>query len=127
MYRGTKKIAVITFVIYLCLVSAAWAQINWVTANQATVEWDAVSVDVDGDPVPGGTHAEYKVWMVNKITDPNKTNPVELTQTVNTQYTVTLNAKGSYLIGLSTVHIETSTGEVLGESQTLSWSDIPAD
>ena len=65
--------------------------------------------------------------MVNKITDPNKTNPVELTQTVNTQYTVTLNAKGSYLIGLSTVHIETSTGEVLGESQTLSWSDIPAD
>jgi hypothetical protein len=125
MYRGTKKIAVITFVVYLCLVTAAFAQINWVTANQATVGWDGVDQDVDGDPPPPGTHVEYKVYLVNKITDPDKTNPVEVAQTADNQATLTL-SKGSFIVGLSTVHVDDSTGEVFSESTNFSWSDIPS-
>jgi len=122
-----KRHRVLAFAIALVffLTSPAFA-FTWVTANQATVQWDAVTTDVDGDPLTAGTHAEYKVFLVNKITDPGKTNPAEVVQTDLLEFTITLNTKGQYLVGVKTVQIEDSTGDLLAES-AMSWSDIPAD
>jgi hypothetical protein len=124
MKKWTKVAAAIMVIVFLS-VQPAWA-IKWVTANQATVQWDAITADSDGDPLPAGTHVEYKVFMANAITDPNHTNPSEVGQTAQTEYTITLGVKGSYHVGVKALHIEDGTGEQLAES-VFAWSDNPDD
>jgi len=122
-----KKLIVLIVILGLLLVpTLSPAQIGWVTANQATVQWDAVTADVDGDPIPAGTHVEYEVWLVNKVTDPGKTNPAKVATTTATEFTITLGVKGQYLVGVLAAHVEDGTNEKLAES-TIAWSDIPDD
>ncbi|MGW8177732.1 MAG: hypothetical protein ACWGQW_02890 [bacterium] len=122
MKLGWKIVALAMALVFFSVQSAM--AITWVTANQATVQWDAVTADVDGDPIPAGTHVEYKVWLANKLTDPNKSNPVELTQTTATEFTITLNTKGQYVIGVNAIHIEDNTSLELAVSD-FAWSDNP--
>lgn len=124
MKRIWKIAALLTALIFTA-VQPAWA-ITWVTANQATIQWDAITADVDGDPIPAGTHVEYKVFLANKLTDPNKTNPAELGQITGTEYTITLGVKGQYVAGVKAVHVEDNTNLALAESD-FAWSDNPAD
>lgn len=116
------------FVIFSFTFSTVAWSIEWVTANQATVMWDAITADIDGDPIPAGTHVEYEVWLSNKNTDPNKTNPTKITDPPITaiELTITLNQKGAYVVGVKALHIEDSTSAQLAES-VFAWSDNPAD
>lgn len=118
-----KVVSLITVLIFLA-VQPAWA-ITWVTANQSTVQWDAVTADIDGDPIAPGTHVEYKVFMANAITDPGHANPSEVAQVTATEHTITLGVKGSYHVGVQALHIEDGTNEQLAES-SVAWSDDPA-
>jgi hypothetical protein len=124
LFLATVSVLVIALFTFT---TAAWG-IEWVTANQATVMWDAVPVDTDGDPIPAGTHVEYEVWLANKATDPNHANPTKITDPpiTATELTITLNQKGSYVVGVKALHIEDGTNEQLAES-TFAWSDNPAD
>ncbi len=96
---------------------------TWHTANQATVEWDAVTVLDNGDPLPTTDTVEYVVYLANAITDPDKNNPTEIATIPDTSHLITLNVEGSYFVGVKAVR-KISDGTVVGESE-VAWSDLP--
>lgn len=127
MKKMAFKVIALVMAMVFFIAPAGWC-IEWVTANQATVMWDAITADSDGDPLTAGTHVEYEVWLANKATDPNKANPSKITDPpiTATELTITLNQKGSYVVGVKALHIEDSSGSQLAES-VFAWSDNPAD
>lgn len=89
--------------------------LDWFTANQTTVGWDAVTVT-------SGT-VEYEVFIANQITDPEKTAPVSVWRGSELQTTLTLVDEGQYFVGVKTwrvIDADTSLESVIG------WSDDPA-
>ncbi|MGB2828564.1 MAG: hypothetical protein WBC50_10290 [Dehalococcoidales bacterium] len=92
---------------------------TWYTANQVTVQWDAVTELSNGDPVPAGDIIRYKVWLKNAVTGGE---PVELAEIAELEYTITLNTEGKYFAGVSALRY-TSENILLNES-TISWSDV---
>jgi hypothetical protein len=125
MKKFLAALLIIPFV--LCYVATPAMAITWVTANQTTVGWDAVTADVDGDPFAPGTHAEYEVYLVNSITDPGKTAPEKVGQTTELTLVISLVVKGSYWVGVRVVQIDDATSEVLSQPGAFAWSDVPAD
>ena len=127
MSRRSKFLATVSVLVILLFTfsTVGWA-IEWVTANQSTIQWQEINTDIDGDPLPAGTHVEYKILLANLNTDPNKTNPATLDQVTGLEYTITLNTKGSYAAGVQALHLDDSTGEVLAQSAT-AWGDNPDD
>jgi len=108
--------------IVLLVAGIALAQ-TWHTANQATVEWDPVSILSNGDPLPAGDTVEYTVYLANAITDPNKDNPSEIATIPDTSHLITLNVEGSYFVGVKAVR-KIADGTNVGESE-VAWSDDP--
>ena len=108
--------------ILLIFTGIAFAQ-QWYTANQATVEWDAVTTLDNGDPLPPTDIMEYVVYLANAITDPNKDNPSEIATTTSTSQLITLNVEGSFFVGVKAVR-KIADGTVVGESE-VAWSDDP--
>lgn len=100
--------------------------LDWHTANQTTVGWDSVPYELDENE-----RLVYRVMVVNQLTDPGKTAPevvAEVPDTPTPTYTLTLNIKGSYLVGVkSVVQVQSADGAWtdVAESETASWSDLP--
>lgn len=117
-----RKIAFFAVLLVLFLAGVALAQ-TWYTANQATVAWDAVTTIDNGDPLPPTDTIEYVVYLANAVTDPNKTNPVEVARTTNTQQVITLNVEGQYFVGCKAIR-KIADGTEVGES-VIAWSDDP--
>jgi len=110
--------------LFLVFAPVALAEVgNWHVANQTTVAWDAVTVLSDGSPLPTGDTIEYKIYLANSVTDPSKTNPVEVGRTAALQFTITLGTEGRFLVGFQSIRI--SGGADVGES-VIAWSDDPA-
>lgn len=111
------------FLVSIC--SVVYSQ-EWHTTNQATITWDAVTGAEEGAPYPETDVIEYRVWLSNAITDPDKTNPVEIGITAELVYVVTLNVEGRFLVGLQTIRKQQQGSELvlLGESE-IGWSDDP--
>jgi hypothetical protein len=127
MSRFKKHWIMAAFMAVLLTATVAWA-LEWHTANQATVAWDAVTTDVSGNPVPAaGERVTYVVYLANAATDPNKTNPAEVGSTQNTTLTFTLGAKGSYFVGLKSVlEADDGAGNWTKASESeVAWSDDP--
>jgi len=124
-----KKLAAMLLMIpfILCYVVTPAMALTWVTANQSTVSWDAVTQDVDGDPIPTGFHMEYNVYLANSATDPGKANPAKVGTTNQTQYTITLNTKGTYFVGVTSFLAEDATSQPVVPESNFAWSDNPAD
>jgi len=91
-----KKLLAVLAMVLLFTVPAL-ADVPFHNANQATLSWDAVTTDVDGDPITGVT---YKLWLANADTDPNKSNAVEVWDGAETQATITLGVKARYYVGV---------------------------
>ena len=90
-----KKI--ILAVLAVLVFAAPVFALEFYNANQATLAWDAVTTDVDGDPITGLT---YKLWLANADTDPTKTNAVEVWTGTELTATITLGVKGRYFVGV---------------------------
>ncbi|MCK4826476.1 hypothetical protein KA005_62620 [bacterium] len=118
-----KKICGTILVLFLAMPLSTFAQ-EWHTVNQITVVWDAVTAMSNGDLIPATDIIEYKVYLSNTITDPDKTNPAEIGIASDVNYLITLVNEGKYFVGLRTVR-KLSNGEVIGES-VIGWSDDPA-
>jgi len=112
-------ILILSFLVLNCPQLAHAAE--WHTANQVTIAWDEVSVNVDGTPV-SPNEVSYKVWIYNALTDPNHENPIELGQTSDLSYLITLNVEGRYFPGVQT--IRTVDGEQVAESAII-WASDP--
>jgi hypothetical protein len=111
----------------LLLATTAWA-LDWHTANQSTVAWDAVTTDVDGNPVPAaGERLSYTLYLANSVTDPDKTNPTEVGTTQALSLVITLGVKGSYYVGIKSIlEADDGAGGWTAASESgVVWSDDP--
>lgn len=97
---------------------------TWYTADQYTIAWDAVTLKTDDTTIPDTDTIEYVVSMSNKITDPDKTNPVDLWRGPEIQTIITLNVEGHYFFGVKAIR-KIADGTDVSESVN-AWSDDPA-
>jgi len=103
----------LTIVCVLLMTTVALADVVFYNSNQVTLEWSAVTTDVDGDAIAGVT---YKLYLANADTDPNKTNPVVAADNITgTSTTITLGAKGRYYVGCQAV-----LGDLVSD---INWAD----
>ena len=95
------------------LVGVAGA-IEWHTANQITVAWDAVTTVTAPDVL------KYGVWT--KML-PNS-DAVSLSEQDTTAVTITFEAEGKYIIGVSTIrYVNQGTPEEQRLESEINWSD----
>jgi len=108
-----KKLT-LTIVCLLTMASFANAEVTFHNANEATVEWSAVTTDVDGDLITGTI--QYRIHLANADTDPDKTTPTMIADGLTElSYTVTLGVKGRYYIGASAFDGE--------DESVINWAD----
>lgn len=124
MKRNYLFVALLSFTIALLAAFALSANAQeWHTANQVTIQWDAVTALEGGTPIPEDNVIEYRVWLVNAVTDADKTNPTVLGITPETLYVITLNTEGKFFVGLQTLR-KTREGVLMAES-VVGWTDDP--
>jgi len=89
------------------------------TVNQGTFEWEH-----DPGKIPPST-ISFRVYIVNALTDPGKTNPVMIGTTPSKQYTITLGVEGSYFLGVSPYRQIgfNQAGEPVVQEGEITWSD----
>ena len=114
-----KKVALVTLAI-LMWSGVALGQ-EWHTANQVTLGWDAVTQLVDGTAIPEGEIVKYKVWIKNAITGGD---PVELVETTDLEFTLTIGSEGKYFLGVQALRYQSDGETLIGES-IICWSDVP--
>jgi hypothetical protein len=134
-YRARMPKQAIGMIVAFCLVMAGCVAVmgmlcnaygqEWHAANQATVAWDAVTLLANGNPVPPGDVIDYKIYLANAVTDPDKATPALIQEGIaETQYTITLNAEGKYFVGFQAARkVE---GVEVGVSG-ITWSDDPEE
>jgi len=122
-----NKLGVIFLVLFFSFTAVTLGQ-EWHTVNQATITWSEVTGSEGGIPFPETDVIEYRVWLSNAVTDPDKTNPVEVGITEETMFVVTLNVEGRYFVGLQTMRSilmgPDDEKKLVGESR-IGWSDEP--
>ena len=107
----------LTVLCFQAMVGMAWADVVFYNSNQATLEWNVVATDVDGDPITGVT---YRLYLSNADTDPNKSNPViAVDNIIETSATVTLGTKGRFFVGVSALLDDLESA--------INWGDEQAD
>jgi len=123
MKNNIFRIVIFFIVSFFVLSGSMVHSQEWVTANQSTITWDAVVGSISGTAFPESDIIEYKVYLSNAITDPDKDNLVEVGVTENTTYAVTLNVEGRFFVGLQTIR-KSEEGNILAES-IIGWSSDP--
>ena len=82
----------------LVMVGISFADVTFYNDNSPTLAWEAVTTDIDGDPITG---VLYRLYLANADTDPNKVNPVVVADNISDiATTITLGAKGRYFVGI---------------------------
>ena len=119
-----KAIYLITLSVILIFMAVLAFGQTWHTTNQATIAWDAVTTNFGGDPLPSGDTVEYKVYLANAVTDPDKTSPTEVARVAALENTITLNVEGRFWVGVRAVRTEQTTETEL--ESVIAWSDNPA-
>jgi len=117
------KRILLTGLFLLTLTIYSYAQ-EWMTVNQATIAWDAVTKLSDNSSVPSDNIIEYTVYLANALTDPNKEHPITVETVNGTECTVTLTEEGRYFVGVKAIR-RLADGTLVSES-TIGWSDDPA-
>lgn len=116
------EISIMAVVLVLGFGLLALAQ-NWHTANQSTLAWDPVTTNINGEALPADGVVKYTVFLANATTDPEKTNPALIAESIpETQYTFTLNAQGKFIPGVKS---ELWVAGELVEESVIAWSDDP--
>jgi hypothetical protein len=98
---------------------AATADINWITTNQITVHWDAVTTLENGDALPAGDVIRYLVYAV-EYPDGDRSAPVVINDVDTTDAVITLSSEGKYIWGVRPVRF--IEGELVSQGG-ISWSD----
>jgi hypothetical protein len=112
-----KKLTLLFLIsIMFCFATAASGQ-DWITANQISIAWDAVTNLENGDPIPPGSTIKYQVWI-------RREGQTTATQTGGeseaTQGVVTFNSEGRFFIGVEAIRYEND--QVVARS-SITWSD----
>lgn len=118
----TKKLLFLSALLFVLSMPSIVFSHNWVTADQITVSWDAVTCFVNGDPIPPDDVIEYSACLVRE-SDVERVDCFDIWFTEDTQLTITLATEGRYFVGLRTLRKD-SSGELLCQSR-VGWSDDP--
>jgi hypothetical protein len=94
---------------------------DWTTANQVTIGWDAVTTLADGTPIPETDVIMYEIFVLNTNVSTDKNTAISLGEIAETERLITFANEGKYLFGAKTVRYD-SEGNLLMES-TIAWSD----
>lgn len=130
-FKWTQAIPVLVSVMLGISVIAYAQSINWVTANEKTFGWDAVTTKSDGTPLGETDQVKYNVFLANAITDPGKSNPALVADSISkTAQTVTLNTEGKFFVGVQAERwVNEGTADapdyILASSSEVVWSDDP--
>ena len=113
------KVLITLALLILSIPSISIAQ-TWYTANQVTMQWDAVTLMQDGTAIPAADQVRYQPYQ--------KLNSVEIGTAIgpeitDTQKLYTFGIEGSYLLGVKALRYV--SGVKVSESG-ISWSDNPA-
>lgn len=106
------------------VVSLAWA-LKWHNVNTFSCSWNAVTTDIDGDPLPSDTTIMYRVHLANAVTDPDKASPAMVSEVSTLNTTITLDTKGQFYIGVQAVLIFINAN--LEMVSGINWADEIAD
>jgi len=120
MEVSMKRVITSLMVVLFLLVGNALA-FNWVTANQVTMAWDAVtSVQTTNgtQPLPEGDYIEYELFL---STQTDHSDAWSVGTTTDTQFTFTFEQEGEFYGGGKAIRYD-STGTKLSES-IIAWSD----
>jgi hypothetical protein len=107
---------VLSLVIGLAFARTADA-LEWVSTNQATIGWDATTLNESGDSFPPNDVIGYKVYTKKVPSD----SEIEVGETTNLQYTLLFVEEGKYVAGVRTVR--TPEGETIPILSDITWSD----
>jgi len=115
-----KKLAII-FLIVLGLALNATA-LEWRSTNQATISWDAVTTNINGDPIPPEHTIKYRIYLFKGISSEGPFVAIKVGETDRLQYVVTLEEEGKFLVGVMAVRYDENQLEI-GVSE-INWSDV---
>jgi len=101
--------------------ATAPAAVDWVSANQVTVSWDAVTTDTNGNPLPAA-EIRYVTLYANE-SDTAKANPVTVGTTTGVEQVFTFAGEGRFILGVRAERVQGTTVVATGP---ISWSDNPA-
>jgi hypothetical protein len=101
--------------------ATAPAAVDWVSANQVTVSWDAVTTDTNGNPLPAA-EIRYVTFYANE-SDTAKANPVTVGTTTGVEQVFTFAGEGRFILGVRAERVQGTTVVATGP---ISWSDNPA-
>ena len=118
-------VLVLASIAFLYFSGIVLSQDKWYQVNQFTARWDAVTTDIDGDPLPPETTLKYRFWMANAVTDPNLTNPVQVAESTDPNATITVGTKGQFYVGVSAVIVYIDGSEL--PSPGINWAHLPED
>lgn len=112
----------VTIIGILALLYSPALAVDWTTANQSTIGWDAVTTNTEGDPIPVGDTVEYDLYLVKESSSDRDTDKIKKGTTDQLQYILTFNQEGRWLAGIQAVRIPAASPEDKKYS-TLIWSD----
>ena len=113
-----RQIFLIPLILILSILPAF--AIDWHTANQITIHWDATTTLADGTPILATDTIMYGIYIREKSGTESK-----LLETSDTVYTHTFTQEGQYIIGVSTVrYVEYGTENEIREESEVNWSDV---
>jgi hypothetical protein len=112
----------VTIIGILALLCSQAIAIDWTTANQSTVGWDAVTMNVEGVPIPVGDTIQYDLYLVKESSVDRETDKIKKGTTDELQYIFTFNQEGRWLAGIQAVRTPAASPEDKKYS-TLIWSD----
>lgn len=112
---GSIKWIIIAIVIAIPVLVLAQ---TWWTANQKTMEWDAVTTLTDGSPLPAGSTIKYICY----IKTVSNSTPVQVGASDIPRFTYTFTVEDKYFLGVKSQRL--ISGAVVTESP-ISWSNDP--
>lgn len=112
-----KLLTLIVLAITLFTAPAAMGQVEWVTANQVTIGWDAANTTESGGTIPATDAISYRVYTKRL---PNG-EEVVVGETAELTYTITFTVEGRYIAGVKTLRVP--EGETVIYESPITWSN----
>jgi len=123
------KSAIVMLILFLVSAAFANGQDQWYQTNQATVSWDPVTeYDSGGESIPTPSYyIKYEVSISNVLNSSDKSDAIVVTESpiYDTQYTITFEKQGRFVVGVRAIGFTTDyvDNEVEIARSEIAWSD----
>jgi hypothetical protein len=97
--------------------------LTWTVANQKTIAWNAVTLNVEGTAIPTGDTLEYDLYVVKSTSTDKAADKIKLGTTETLEYTLTFPSEGRWLAGIQAIRIPAVSPEDRLFSELI-WSDV---